>query len=431
MAIEYERLIEKYLKTLMQEVPVLAIEGLKGIGKTVTARKLAKTVFELDQQRDRTLIENDMGLLSKEPQPVLIDEWQYVPGVWDYVRRMADKEGDPGAFFLTGSARNTNINIHSGAGRILKVRMHPLSLEERAIEQPTVSLAALLDQSVPFSAEIQGTTEIGFTSYMEEIIASGLPAIRNFSPKRRKQMLGTYLDYLLSHEFRQQGIVIRQPRTLLRWLAAYAAATSSDTSYGEILDASTPGEREKPAAKTTISYREALERLWLIDELPVWLYGEDFFSRLKRTPKHYLADPALTIHLLNYDIDILTKSGGGRIPPHTVFDEKAGGITGRLFESLIHLSLKTYTTVNDASLSYIKTRNGDHEVDFIVERERKVIAIEVKMSQEVTKRDVKHLIWLREALQENLVDALVINTGPVAYRREDGIAVVPAALLGA
>ena len=98
---------------------------------------------------------------------------------------------------------------------------------------------------------------------------------------------------------------------------------------------------------------------------------------------------------------------------------------------MIHLSLKTYTNVNDASLSYIKTRNGDHEVDFIVERDRKVIAIEVKMSQEVTKSDVKHLIWLRETLQENLVDALVINTGPVAYRREDGIAVVPAVLLGA
>jgi len=427
---EYKRLIDKYLQDMLTEIPAISIEGLKGVGKSVSASKLANTVFELDHRWDRTLIENDIGALSREPLPVLIDEWQKVPEVWDYVRRMADKGGAPGSFLLTGSAKNQNYDIHSGAGRILKVRMYPLSLEEREIEKPTVSLSRLLDQKTPFSAEITGTTKIGFVTYIEEILSSGLPAIRHYSEKRRRQMLETYLEYLLSHEFQQEGIKIRQPRTLRRWLAAYAAATSSDTSYGEILDASTPGERKKPAARTTISYREALERFWLIDELPTWLSGEDYFSRLKTTPKHYLADPALTAHLLNFDLKTLTKSNSGSSAPVTIFDNKAGGITGRLFESLIHLCLKTYTTVSDADLSYIKTRNGDHEIDFIVERGSDVIAIEVKMSQEITNNDVRHLKWLRDNLKGKLIDALVVNTGPVAYRRDDGVAVVPAALLG-
>lgn len=429
MKTEYSRLIEKYLVSLMEEIPAVAVEGLKGIGKSVSATRLSKTVFELDQQRDRILIENDMSILTKEPVPVFIDEWQRVPEVWDYVRHHVDKHSLPGIFILAGSAKNVNLDIHSGAGRILRLRMYPLSLEERALETPTVSLAELLNQEKPFSAAIQGSTEIGFAEYMEEILKSGLPAIRNYSPHRRRQMLAAYIEYLLSHEFSQQGIRIRQPRMLLRWLMAYAAAESSDTSYGEILDASTAGEGEKPALKTTAAYREALERLWLIDELPVWLYGEDYFSRLKSTPKHYIADPALTAHLLNIDIKSLTRSGSNAA--HTVFDEKKGAITGRLFESLIHLSLRTYCAVNDSSLSYIKTRNGDHEVDFIIQQGNSIVAVEVKLAREVNDHDVKHLIWLRNALGERLTDALVICTGPVACRRKDGIAVVPAALLGA
>ena len=121
----------------------------------------------------------------------------------------------------------------------------------------------------------------------------------------------------------------------------------------------------------------------------------------------------------------------GRTPPQTVFDGKMGGITGRLFESLVHLSLKTYSVVNDASLSYLKTRNGDHEIDFIIQRGRDIVAIEVKMSQEVSENDVKHLKWFANTLKADLKDAIIINTGPVAYRRQDGIAVVPAILLGA
>lgn len=427
----YNRLIDKYISDLMEEIPAIAIEGLKGIGKTVSAVAHSNTVFELDLPRDRMLIENDINVLLKEKPPVLIDEWQKVPAVWDFVRRSVDKYEQPGFFLLTGSAKKINLDIHSGAGRILKLKMYPLSLEERGIETPAISLDALLCQGKPCYAEINGTTRIGFSDYINEILASGLPAIRNYSPARRRQMLSTYIDYLLSHEFSQQGIKIRQPRLLLRWLTSYAAATSSDANYGEILDSSTAGEGEKPSAKTTIAYREALERLWLIDELPVWLNGEDYFSRLKITPKHYLADPALAAHLLNIDFDDLAKSSKHGNQAVTAFDEKKGGITGRLFESLIQLSLRTYTAVNDAALSYIRTRNGDHEVDFIVSRGKKVVAIEVKMAQEIGNSDVKHLLWLKSVMKDDLTDMVVINTGPVAYRREDGVAVVPAALFGA
>jgi predicted AAA+ superfamily ATPase len=162
----------------------------------------------------------------------------------------------------------------------------------------------------------------------------------------------------------------------------------------------------------------------------MWLQGEDYFARLKRTPKHYIADPAIAAYLLDYGYDELTLPSAGGNALKTRFDEKYGSITGRLFESLMHLSLNVYATVNGAKLAYLKTRNADHEVDFIVWRGTKVVAIEVKMTQAVDEKDVKNLLWLKANLDENLTDAIIVTTGPVAYRMPCGIAVVPAALLG-
>jgi predicted AAA+ superfamily ATPase len=211
-------------------------------------------------------------------------------------------------------------------------------------------------------------------------------------------------------------------------LASYAAAISTAAGYSEILDNSTAGESGKPAAKTTIAYREALERLWLIDELPAWLAGENHYSRLKKTPKHYLADPAFAVRLLGINEEHLT--GRKRLSgPSGRFDEKHGSIIGRLFEALVFQSLKVYASVNDAALYYFRTQNGDREIDFILEQGDRVIAVEVKTAPSVSGEDVRHLVWLKGAMGDRLADAIIINTGNTAYRRPDGIAVVPAALL--
>jgi len=344
------------------------------------------------------------------------------------VRRAVDRGAPPGSFLLTGSIANADVNIHSGAGRILRARMYPLSLAERNITAPTVSLGALLSSREPFGAPVGGETSLTIDDYLREILASGLPGIRPYSPGIRKRMIGAYLDNMLSHEFIQQGLRLRQPQTLLRWLRAYAAGIATDAGYNALLDASTGGEANKPAAKTAIAYREALGNLWLIDELPVWLAGEDYHSRLKRSPKHYLADPAFAARLLGIGEDLL-EPGEGR---PTRFDERYGGITGRLFESLVQESLRVYASVNNAGLSYLRTQNGDHEIDFIVESaaERKIVAVEVKLAARITDGDCRHLRWLRGLAPDVLWDALVITTGSAAYRRPDGIAVVPAALLG-
>ena len=171
--------------------------------------------------------------------------------------------------------------------------------------------------------------------------------------KHYDRLIEPYLTNILSHDFRQQGIRLRQPETLLRWLRAYAAAVSTDAGYSEVLDASTAGEGNKPAAKTTIAYREALENLWLLDELTPWIEGERFISGLKLSPKHYLADPAFAVYLLGLDENVL--SGGNGWPSRTeMFDAKYGSIIGRLFEALVYLCLNAYASVNNAKLFFAK-----------------------------------------------------------------------------
>jgi uncharacterized protein len=108
-----------------------------------------------------------------------------------------------------------------------------------------------------------------------------------------------------------------------------------------------------------------------------------------------------------------------------------GVLLGALFESLVTLSVRVYAQPLDATVHHLRTQNGDHEIDLIVEgSDRRVVALEVKLAADVTNKDVRHLVWLRERLGERLADAAVITTGHHAYRRPDGIAVIPASLLG-
>ena len=426
----YDRLIEPYLAGLLKEFPAIALDGLKGVGKTVSTKRLASTVFELDKPADFDQVANIPDALFTSKPPVLIDEWQRVPQVWDFVRRAVDDGAAPGTFLLTGSISNTDTNIHSGAARIIRRKMYPLSLAERGSEIPTVSISEMFSASAPYTANISGRTDVGSKTYIHEICASGLPGFRHYSSQNRKIAIESFFSNLLSHDFRQQGIRLRQPETLLRWLRAYAAAVSTDAGYSEILDASTAGQGSKPAAKTTIAYREALENLWLLDELMPWSESERFFSGLKYSPKHYLADPAFAAYLLGLDEKVLI-GGNGWPEGAERFDKKYGSIIGRLFESLIFLSLRVYAEVNNSKLFFVKTHKGDREIDFIIQKDSKVIAVEVKFSPTAASYDGKHLRWFMEKLGDECCDAIIITTGAAAYRRDDGIAVVPAALLGA
>lgn len=411
------------LDELTASLPAIAIEGAKGVGKTVTASRRADTVHRLDDQQQRNIARGDQARLLAGQGTILIDEWQYLPESWDMVRRAVDAGAAPGRFLLTGSMSPAHPGTHSGAGRIVSVRMRPLSLAERDGFTPTVSLRELLSGSKP---AVSGHTNHRLEDYAREIIASGFPGLRGFQGRALRTQLDGYLRRIVERDFPELGHSVRNPIALRRWMRAYAAATSTSASFEKIRDAASAGHSEKPARSTTIPYRDALERLWILDPVQAWLPSRNRISRLSAPPKHQLADPALAARLLDLDLDGLLGPGtaGPPIP-------REGTLLGALFESLVALSVRVYAQAAEASVSHLRTAAGAHEVDLIVERTNGgVLAIEVKLARDVDDRDTRNLRWLAREIGEELVDAIVINTGQDAYRRSDGIAVVPAGLLG-
>lgn len=418
-----QRTVDAELDELTSSLPAISIEGPKGVGKTVTARRRARTVFALDDRSQAELFAADPGRLDRSPAPVLVDEWQRFPAVWDLVRRAVDRDPAPGRFLLTGSAAPVDAPTHSGAGRIVRVRMRPLSLAERMPGSGAVSLSELLRGAAP---DLDGTTDVTALEYTEEILRSGFPAVRSLAPRARRAQLDGYLSRIVEHDFPEQGRAVRRPAALRAWLTAYAAATATTSAYNAILKAATPGEGDQPSKATTIAYRDVLSQIWLLDPLPAWLPIRNRFTRLAQAPKHHLADPALAARLLGASTQSLLS--GERPNPAITGD---GTLLGRFFESLIALNLRVYAQAAEASVYHLRMPNGDHEVDFIVERDdHRVAAFEVKLAAHVDDSDVRHLLWLRDRLGDELIDAAVIYTGRYAYRRGDGIAVVPAALLG-
>jgi predicted AAA+ superfamily ATPase len=416
------RVVDDELDELLPALPAVALEGPKGVGKTATATRRAATVYQLDDPAQEEIARADPGRLLRGTLPVLLDEWQRVPALWDAVRRAVDADPAPGRYLLAGSASPARPPTHSGAARVVTVRMRPLSLAERGLGPPTVSLGRLLRGDRP---QVGGHTAASLADYTREIVASGFPGLRHLSGRPLRAQLDSYLARIVDTDFDEMGHRVRRPQTLQRWMAAYAAATATSASYETIRDAATAGEGDKPAKTTTIPYREVLERLWIVDPIPAWAPTRNPIARLALAPKHHLADPALAARLLGTGEAALLQGESGLAIP------RDGTLLGQLFESLVTLSVRVYAQAAEAGVGHLRTAGGRQEVDLIVERaDRRVVAIEVKLSRTVTDDDVRHLSWLRGQIGGDLLDAVVVNTGPQAYRRPDGVAVVPAALLG-
>lgn len=410
-----ERAIDKRLDQLHPQAPAIAIEGAKGVGKTETAARRAGTVWYLDDEANAELLRGAPELLPSSAPPVLLDEWQRLPSVWDSVRRWVDRGAPPGSVLLTGSATPASgSDRHSGAGRIISLHMRPMGMFERGLIEPTVSLAALMAGE----RGLHGESPLGVIDYTDEIVRSGFPGIRRAASGVREELLAAYVRHIIDRDIPDLGRQVRRPETLRRWIAAYAAASSTTTAYSKILDMTTAGDGSQPAKSSTLEYRDLLTQIFILDPIPGWSPARSPISRLQQAPKHQLVDPAIAAILMNADGPYLRSSRGA---------ERAG----QLFESLAALTVRAAADPLGARVGHLRTGNGDHEIDLIVEgRGGAVVAIEVKLSAVVKDSDVRHLNWLHGVLGDELVDRIVLTTGKTAYRRPDGVGVVPLALLG-
>lgn len=411
-----KRTVDNTLDWLLKEAKAVCLDGPKAVGKTATAKQRAQTAWYLDDPAFQELAAADFALNSLPPGSVLIDEWQRFPQIWDSVRRKVDAGVDPGRFILTGSATPVDQQgTHSGAGRIFSVRMRPMALHERPGITPTVSFEQLLAGDL---SNITGKSQFQVLNYMDAITNSGFPELQDASPRYRKEFLTSYLERIIDRDLPEIGVNVRQPESLRRWLAAYAAATATTTSYSALLNATTGGDGTQPTKETTTKYRDFLRKIWIIDDVPAWLPVNNELKRLGQAPKHHLADPALAATILGLNTTRLTNETGIHM-------------AGPLFESLVTLGVQVLAQAASARVSHLRMNGGEHEIDLIVTGlEGEILALEVKLAHSIQPADIKHLLWLREKLAPQQVTCAVITTGPFAYVRTDGIAVIPLACLG-
>jgi uncharacterized protein len=417
------RIVEAELQRLIAVLPALVVEGARGVGKTTTVTRWAGTVHGLEDPRERSYVQGNPSRLLEGAKPVLIDEWLLEPLAWGMVSETVATNARPGRFLLTSSVQPAWLGASPRVAEIPSLRMRPLALAERGVITPTMSLGALLkDPGVPVEGETGWTME----DYAREIVASGLPALRDLSDAQRSEQLGDYVARLIDRDVQARGRLVRNPAALRRLLIAYAAASSMPISLETIRDAAANGPGGMPARTMAIPFCEALERLLIVDPVPAWLPWREGATPEQTPAKHQLADPALAALLLGLDLDRLLGVG--------LVDTRYASIKmllTALFESLVTLSLRVYAQAAGASVTHLHTVAGWPEIDLIVDDlDGHVLAIMVEPERDVSRESTRPLLELADRIGDVLADMIVITAGPRAYRREDGIAVVPAALLG-
>ena len=420
-----KRLIDSILKEYVDELPAILLEGAKAVGKTETCKQLASTEYSMDNAAQRELLQNNPDIILQNAKPVLIDEWQLAPSLWSYVRHAVDDGLPNGSVLFTGSSIRVNSRVHSGAGRIIRLKLRPYSIEERNLSDSYIRIADLFNFGS--KATVNGETDKTLVDYLDEIYRSGFPGIRNKSERIQKVLLKSYVTNIAEHEFEENGFKILNPHSLLAWMRIYAASIGTETKQSTLINAATASDAI-PSAPTVSKYREALEILDITDEVQPFLPMGKIYGNLAKGTKHFMLDPAIALSLLGVEKDELIDY---QVPKYVSKFHQT--LTGQLIESFVYQSLVVYADVNDAQFSYYRNSRGTREIDFILQKGHRLILFEVKANPDVKDAYIRHLNWFEDEIGDEFkVTKVLLNTGRYAYtRQEDHVHVIPLALLGA
>ena len=411
------RLADTMLSSRLHAMGAVLIEGMKGCGKTSTARQLAASEVLLDSDPNAIRrAELDPRLLLDGDTPRLLDEWQRTPQLWDAVRRAVDDRGLPGQFILTGSATpKDNIPKHSGAGRFAIVGMRTMTLSEKQVTTPTTSVTDLLRGVAP--AESNCLIEV--REYLHHITVGGWPALIGANEATARTFLDGYLDIIIDHDIDEVSGATRNPRLVRRFLHAYAQMVSQPATVSAILKRARDeahDESDAPSRHVANPYLDALRRMMIVDEVPAWDPSVRSSKRLITTPKRHLGDPSLAASLLQMS------------PERMLNDLKT---TGFLFESLVAHDLRIYAEAAGASCFHYREAEGRLEVDYILEtRDGHWVGVEVKLGETDLDKAAASLTKLADRVSRPPRSLVIITATSLAYTRDDGIHVVPLGTLG-
>jgi hypothetical protein len=412
------RLADHQLQARLLATGAVLIEGARACGKTQTALRAARSAVRLDREdAARSAAALDPSLLLEGDRPRLIDEWQLVPSVWNSVRAdVDDHPGEPGRFILTGSAVPADdATRHSGALRFTRLRMRPMSLHESGHSSSEVSLRALLEGEPPRAAD----RGLRIRDIAERVSIGGWPALLDATSEAALIALRGYLDETRRADIVRLDGIRRDPENLARVLRSIARNTSTTASARSI--AADVGGVDGPIDSHTVAtYLAALTRLFVVEDLPAWSPALRSRSILRSAPKRHFVDPSLAVAAL------------GTSPERLLVDVETLGL---LFESLVVRDLRAYAEASDAAVFHYRENTG-LEADAIVERrDGRWAGFEVKLGPGAIDEAAVKLRRLADRVdpeRHGPPAALAVITGwGYAYRRPDGVDVIPIGTLGA
>lgn len=405
------RVVDAELRERLAATGAVVIEGPKACGKTATARQIAASEVLLDVDANaRRAVGLDPSLVLDGDRPRLIDEWQIEPNIWNHVRRAVDDRAKPGQFILTGSAVPADdVTRHTGAGRITRLRMRPMSLFEAGVGAGSVSLSRLLDGETIRSHD----TGITVRDLAREIAIGGWPGFRDLGQDRALRAIRDYLDEIrrvdigrVDNRSRDPEKVGRLLRSLARNVATYVSASTLARDAG--------GSDGPLREDTAREYLDALTRLMIVENQPAWAPHLRSKAVLRSAEKRHFADPSLAVAAL-------------RATPESLLRDL--NLFGFLFESLAIRDLRVYAQAADAEVLQYRD-SGGREVDAIVSAaDGRWAAFEVKLGEGQIEEAAKNLTKIIARIDTDKVGppavlGVIVGTG-YGYVRDDGIAVIP------
>lgn len=416
---EYKKRIADSLLSLQLEAAgIVLVDGPKWCGKTTTALQQAASVIYMDDPVHKKdylrLAETDVNVLLVGADPRLIDEWQVAPQLWDACRFAVDRRGADGQFILTGSAEPVDQDklTHTGTGRVGWVHMRPMSLYESGESNGAVSLSDLFDGT--FKAADANELKLDDLCYL--ICRGGWPKCIGKSERAALKQSYNYIDAVALRDMKEVDDVDRSEITTRKLLRSYARHQATQATSGTIAADLSANEGKPLSDKTIISYLKALKKLFVIEDMEAWNPNLRSKAAIRSTDTRYFVDPS-----------IATASLG--IGPKDLHRDL--NTLGLLFETMAVRDLRVYAEALDGQVYHYRD-NNNLECDSVLHlRNGHYGLIEIKLGGEtLIEEGASNLITLAKKIDTDKMYTpsfmmVLTGTGQYAYKRNDGVYVVP------
>ena len=413
----YQRVSDKVLLEHLESKGAVLIEGAKWCGKTTSAKHIAKSVIEMDRpdmtaQYQQMARINPSNLLEGEV-PHLIDEWQIATNIWNAVRYEVDRRGEFGQFILTGSSVPAALDesMHTGTGRIVRMQMRPMSLFESEDSAGQVSLMDLFNKKDISAVDNHSIDEIAFL-----ICRGGWPAALNHSKKIALKQAFDYYDAVVNDDISRVDRVKRDSERTKRTLKSYARNVATQASLETIRSDIISNDVETFDKEALYGYLNALKRIFVIEDSPAWNPNLRSKTAIRTSDTRYFVDPSIAVAAL------------GLGPTDLVNNLE---LMGLIFENLCVRDLRIYADALDGSVYHYRDKTG-LECDAVIHlRNGSYGLVEVKLGGDQSINEgAESLLKLTskidtEKMKKPAFLMVLCGVAPFAYKREDGVFVVP------